>query len=99
MARVMDVYGYNDKWKARVDRSSEDWRAYCEVVVCLKKCFIAEAEKGRDAAHAEFLAYCADLEGNLGVGHSRVVRLRNDFLLVGSIEGNAIRAQLLQEAA
>lgn len=95
---VIEGYPYGTVWKQSVQRSGEEWRAYCEAVFCLKRYFRTKRLAGKDAAKAEYDGYCASLDHlPRGGGARRVARLKSDFLLIGANEGEAIGAELANE--
>lgn len=83
----MSTYRYGPEWKAAVDRSGEDWRAYCEALDWLKR-YAREAEVvGRRVAWDA-------MQDRLAETGARQDRLREDILLVGKHEMERIRADL-----
>ena len=92
----MDNYPYSDAWKRSVDHTGEEWRAYCEAVAGLKRYFQTRALHGRRLAKLEYEDYLVKKVEKLGArGQPLVDRLRADFLLIGTHEGERIEREAL----
>lgn len=92
---------YSDEWKANVSKSSAEWRSYCEALSRVKRFFRLQLSSGRTFAVADFKQYVSLLEGD-GESRPRRVReaidkLQSDFTLIGTHEGDRIKAEVLQE--
>lgn len=85
----MSDYRYNDAWKATVDRSGEEWRAYCEALSSVKRFLLTEARDGRDVARAQWQRHLQDTQARRGP--KGIERLQHDFALIGVHEGQVLR--------
>ncbi len=87
------AYPYTPEWKSRVDKNSEDWRAYCEATALIKRFLRLEREEGRNAA---LLDYRRTLDRMAGDRHggSSADRVDRDFRLIGLHEAAELRAQI-----
>ncbi len=94
----MDAYRYNDAWKASVDRCGEEWRAYCEAVSVLKRFFQNQVLRGRRLAVLDYeTALQLKREKHGQQGDALAARLRSDFLLIGTHEGERIEKEAVSQ--
>jgi hypothetical protein len=94
MTSVQDLYGYNAAWRATVDKASEDWRAYNEASALVRRFYASHTTLGREGAMRDFHDYLESLIAQHGAEHPRVTRLKNDFLLIGMVEGTRLRQEV-----
>lgn len=94
---VLEGYPYGAAWKASVDRTGAEWRAYCEAVQCLKWYFRDKLQLGKAQASTLYERYCARVGAERG--EVMMARLKRDFLLVGEHEGDAILADVQEGLA
>ena len=88
----MDTYPYTDAWKATVDKSGEEWRAYCEALHLLKRYLTVEKQEGHRIAVRDYKATLALIECH--GRQARVDKLKQDFLLIGLHEAETLWATM-----
>ena len=93
MASVQDIYGYNDAWQRTVDKASDDWKAYHEARALVRRFYASQVTLGRESAMRDFQGYLENLIAQHGAEHPRITRLKNDFLLIGMVEGTCLRQE------
>lgn len=69
---------FTQEWKDSVDKTGEEWRAYCEAVACLRRYFRTRFDYGREVARQEFRQYL-DLIGRTGKSGERATSIEQDF--------------------
>lgn len=87
----MDAYPYSWAWKTAVDKSSDEWRGYCEALSLLKRYLRLEKNEGRGMAVRDYKATLARMRDDTR-SLKRVERLDNDFRLIGSNEAETLRS-------
>lgn len=86
----MDTYPYSCAWKAAVDKTSDEWRAYCEALSLLKQYLQLEKHEGRSAATHHYKATLERMRRDVR-SLPRVERLDKDFRLIGRYEAETLR--------
>lgn len=90
-------YPFDVHWKATVDRSGPEWRAYCEAVALVKRYIATRRREGRASAVREFEETCERCADHGTWGRDRARRVRDLFQLVWTHERDALAAQGVAE--
>lgn len=88
----MGAYPYSEDWKSAVDKTSDEWRGYCEALALLKRYLLLE-KNGRSVAVRDYKETIGRMMSD-SRSVTRVARLDADFKLVGRYEADALRTLL-----
>ena len=86
----MEAYPYSATWKAAVDKTSDEWRGYCEAIALLKRYLMLEKTEGRPVAVLDYKTMLGRMS-NDSRSCTRVERLDRDFKLIGRYEAETLR--------
>ena len=90
----MDSYPYSAEWKSGVDKSGEEWRAYCESTSLVKRFLKIEIVEGRHYALQDYRQTLKQIETQRRRSAEQIERLDRDFRQIGAHEADVIRTQI-----